>query len=230
VPTHRINIPGASGCSALAGVLRLLIVSTLVVPGGCATTTPRDRTTKPMIAASSEETAAIHTDADWFEMDRFVQDARYVHRGDGPWEGRISKPPARIQDILRRFREALRTDHLPLLLEYGLKHHWMNLEFTGVGRELDVEHNEMLAELVRLLEIPKYMTAHEAGWLNSQFYGEFSSSGWSSYQVYVETNERGSGWWSELPNAQRIGSLMSQIRHSGKSDVGGYGVCHYGCK
>lgn len=177
----------------------------------------------------AQATAEQH-DANWLELEKSVRDARYVDRGDGPWEGRISAPTARISEILTQFRMAARTNHLPLLLEYGLKHHSMNLEFTGIGRELDVEHNSMLAELVRLLAIPRYKTAHEAGWLNSQFHGEFSGTGWSSYQIYVAANERGHGWWGYLPNADRLESLMTKIRLSGKANVGGYGVCHYGCK
>lgn len=160
----------------------------------------------------------------------FVERAEYVDKGDGPWEGRISPPPPAIREMLDRFAQMGRDDHLPLLAEYGLKHQLLNLQRTGMGRDLDVEKNPMLSELVRLLKLPQFHSAHEAGWLDSQFYGPFEGFGWSSYQIYVEFRERGASLFENSHRAAAIESLMEQIRTSGRADVGGFGVCHYACK
>ncbi len=88
----------------------------------------------------------------------------------------------------------------------------------------------MLAELVRLAKIEKYKTAHEAGWLNNQFYGEFSGTGYSSYQVYIWAKERRIGVVPSWSNRKRLAALLKEIDHSGLAGVGGGGVYHYGCK
>lgn len=159
----------------------------------------------------------------------FVNRAEYVGRGDGPWEGRITSPSHHIVSLLEQLRASGQSYHLPILVKYGLKHHLLNLQHTGIGRKLDVSNNFMLAEVVRLLNIPRYQSAHEAGWLDSQFDGAFEDSGWSSYQIYVQIKERGAAPFDESASAPAIASLMGQIRTSGRADIGGFGVCHYGC-
>ena len=83
------------------------------------------------------------------------------------------------------------------------------------------------------MEIPQYTTAHEAGWLNRQFYGEFEAQGWSSYQIYIWVKEHTPDILSDeqvFPNWERIGELLDTIDSSSLNGVGGGGVCHYGCK
>jgi len=135
--------------------------------------------------------------------------------------------------MLRRKKQTDQTDHLGLLVEYGLRVHWHYLQHTQLARELPVESNMLLSELVRIAGIPKYTTAHQAGWLNSQFLGKFNRTGWSSYQVYVWVKEHAS---SILPddsrrfsNARQIFELIETIDSSALNGVGGGGVCHYGC-
>ena len=124
------------------------------------------------------------------------------------------------------------TDHLGLLAEYGLRVHWQYLKHSKLARELPTEANMMLSEFVRIGGIPKYTTAHEAGWLNSQFHGRFEQTGWSSYQIYVWVKERMPAILCDekrFPNLERIGALMETIENSPLNGVGGGGVCHYWC-
>lgn len=153
-----------------------------------------------------------------------------------PFDPSARKPkaiPADVITILKEDKEKGNTDHVPFLVEYGLRTHWNCLKQTGLARELPVESNMMLAELVRMTNIPKYTTAHEAGWLNRQFHLDldkpaFHRSGWSSYQIYIWVKEN-FPTISGYPNSRRIGNLLKRIDQSGRSAVGGSGVCHYGC-
>lgn len=137
--------------------------------------------------------------------------------------------PAETTGLLNRLKAAGRTDHLPYLAEYGLRLHLSLLKKTGLARELPVQDNLALAELVRLAKIEQYTSAHEAGWLNRQFDGVFTGKGWSSYQVYIWCKEN----WSSLqdaPNIARLAALLGQIDATGASGVGGKGNCHYNCQ
>jgi hypothetical protein len=141
-------------------------------------------------------------------------------------------PPADVVARLTSMRAAARTEHLGFLLEYGLRVHQKYLEHTRLSRELPLGENMMLAELVRLIELPEYANAHEAGWLNSQFYDEFTRTGYSSYQIYVWTKEHISDVLSDgqrYPNWRRIGEIMEAIDNSAYNAVGGGMVCHYHC-
>ena len=131
--------------------------------------------------------------------------------------------------VLKALRDSGTTDHLPYLVEYGLCIHWKMLEQTCLARELPVESNLALAELVRLAGIPRYRTAHEGGWLNCQFYGPFTGTGWSSFQIYLWVKEH-HGVVLDYPNGDRISSLLERIEASGMSSIGGGNVCHYGCQ
>ena len=138
--------------------------------------------------------------------------------------------PEDVAGILAQFRERGRTDHLPYLVEYGLRMHWRTLKNTGLARDLPVEGDQMLWELVRLADMPQYTNAHEAGWLNSQFYpGEVQPKGWSSYQIHIWAKEHYSSV-CDFPNARRIGALMRTIDNSDMNGVGGNGACHYYCQ
>lgn len=152
--------------------------------------------------------------------------------------GRAPKPvPEQINRILRRLREETRTYHLPYLLEYGLNLYLKNLTLSKLARVLPVEENLMLSELIRLTKIPKYKTAHEAGWLNRQFDGRFEDpnyrphdeTGYSSYQIYIWYLEN----WSsvlDMPNTERLFEIQEQIEKTGMYGVGGGLPCHYGCR
>jgi len=148
--------------------------------------------------------------------------------------GRAPEPvPAQINRILKEFREQGRTDHLPYLFEYGLNLYWRNLIHSRLARILPVNENLMLSELVHLAKIPKYRTAHEAGWLNNQFYGSFrdinEATGYSSYQIYIWYLENWSSV-SDMPNIERLCDIQKQIEKTGMHGVGGGQVCHYGCR
>ena len=134
--------------------------------------------------------------------------------------------------ILKSKKEKGETDHFGILVEYGLRVHWHYLKYTDLARDLPMESNMMLSELIRIAEIPNYTTAHEAGWLNRQFQGPFNQTGWSSYQIYVWVKENISMIVSDdkqFPNWKRIGDLMETIDNSNLNGIGGGGVCHYGC-
>jgi len=137
-------------------------------------------------------------------------------------------PPAEVVELLESKRATGQTDHLAFLLEYGLRVHQKCLEYTGLARALPLEENMMLAELVRLAEIPKYTNAHEAGWLNNQFDDHFCWTGYSSYQIYIWAKENIRDVLS-YPNWRRIAEIMDAIDKSGRNGVGGGMVCHYGC-
>ncbi len=141
-------------------------------------------------------------------------------------------PSTQVVALLKSKKTEGPVEHFGFLLEYGLRVHWQHLEHTRLSRELPVESNMMLAELVRLAEIPKYRTAHQAGWLNSQFHGKFNQVGWSSYQIYVWAKEHSSEIFSDterFPNWKRIGTMLDTIDGSSFNGIGGKGVCHYGC-
>lgn len=137
-------------------------------------------------------------------------------------------PSEEVVIILEEKKQRGETDHIPLLVEYGLRVHWKCLKQTQLARELPTDSNLALAELVRLAQIAKYTTAHEGGWLDRQFDGYFNRTGWSSYQVYIWVQEHFSGV-CDYPNSDRICELIRRIEKSGMSGVGGLGVCHYGC-
>lgn len=143
-----------------------------------------------------------------------------------------SSVPEEINAVLRRFRTDEQRDHLPYLLEYGLNLHLKHLQTSKLARVLPVDENLMLAELVRLTEMPKYKTAHEAGWLDRQFLGGFEKSrmtaAYSSYQIYLWYLEN----WEDvmaMPNTDRLVHIQKQIEQTGMHGVGGGFVCHYGC-
>ena len=137
--------------------------------------------------------------------------------------------PEEMNRVLEKLQAHQRTDHLPYLLEYGLNLYLKNLTFSHLARALPVDENLMLSELIRLTEIPKYKTAHEAGWLNNQFHGPFEETGHSSYQIYIWYLENWSSL-SDMPNIERLGNIEEHIRETGMNGVGGGLVCHYGCR
>ncbi len=162
-------------------------------------------------------------------IEAFVLQCPFVTETERPHP---QAPPAEVVAFLESKKSRGETDHFGLLLEYGLRVHWRYLEHTALSREIPVESNTLLAELVRLAEIPKYMTAHEGGWLNRQFLGEFDQTGWSSYQTYVWAKEHVPDFLSDdkrFPNWDRIGKLLHTIDGSSLNGIGGKGVCHYGC-
>ena len=143
--------------------------------------------------------------------------------------GRSVPPvPASVTNALATLKTETNSLVQPLLVEYGLRLHLQFLEKSGLARKLPVESDPLLATLIASTGIQPYTTAHEAGWLNSQFYGEFKDTGYSSYQVYLwmlETNEARLEW----PNVSRIHDLMEAIRRTGRQGIGGARNCHYGC-
>lgn len=162
------------------------------------------------------------------KIKRFAMEAPVIPNGWAP-----ATVPEEINRILEKLREHNRTDHLSYLLEYGLNLYLKNLIHSHLARVLPVDENLMLTELIRLTKIPKYKTAHEAGWLNSQFDGRFEESnqatGYSSYQIYIWYLEN----WSSLldmPNIERLCDIQKQIEKTGMQGVGGSLVCHYGCR
>ena len=188
----------------------LLMASWIIVLAGCST---GDRCRMP----TSETAPPPKAGSDLAVLEEFATRAP-------------NAVPERIKAILAGFTKEGKQDHLPYLAEHGLRVHWKNLTGTRLARELPVGKNPVLAELVRLAKIEKYKTAHEAGWLNNQFYGKFSRTGYSSYQVYIWAKER-RVWQQSWPNAKRLAALLKEIDRSGLAGVGaGDGVCHYGCK
>jgi len=148
---------------------------------------------------------------------------------EGEGAGRSPKKvPREIAKIIEDYKSQGRTDHLCYLIEYGLNVYLKNLEQSHLARELPVEENPLLAELVRMIKIQKYKTAHEAGWLNNQFYGAFEKTGYSSYQVYIWFLEHFS-YVPGFPNSDRIVEIDIKITGTGKQAIGGGRVCHYGC-
>ena len=168
---------------------------------------------------------------DFIKVKRFAMEAPVVPNGFAP-----APVPKEINDILKRFREQARADHLPYLLEYGLNLYLKNLTLTRLARVLPVNENLMLSELIRLAKIPEYETFHEAGWLNSQFHKSgditerpYGETGYSSYQIYIWYLEN---WRSirDMPNIERLCDIQKQIEKTGMHGVGGGQVCHYGCR
>lgn len=161
------------------------------------------------------------------ELERFALQTPVIPNGRAP-----APVPEEINRILRDLREQGRKDHLPYLLEYGLNLYLKNLNLSRLARVLPVDENLMLSELISLTKIPKYKTAHEAGWLNNQFYGSFEdtyvATGYSSYQIYIWYLEN----WSsiqDMPNIERLCNIQKQIGKTGMQGVGGGLVCHYHC-
>ena len=149
---------------------------------------------------------------------------------ESPQPMSISKEVISILESKKRKGD---TNHLCFLIEYGLRVHWHYLKYTGLARELPLDTNLMLAELIRITAIPKYKTAHQAGWLNNQFYGEFNQTGWSSYQIYLYVKENAKGIFSDdkqFPNWQRRGDLVRIIDESSLNGVGGNGSNYYGSR
>lgn len=142
-------------------------------------------------------------------------------------------PTEEVVALLLEKRAKGQTDHLVPLVEYGLRIHWNYLKHSQLARELPLQENMMLAELVRIAKMPRYTTAHEAGWLNRQFDGHFEGTGWSSYQIYIWAKEndriylRGG---DQRKSKRSIGELLKVIDRSAMNGVGGGGVCHYGCR
>ena len=159
-------------------------------------------------------------------LEAFAMEAQLL---ESPASCRTPAIPTDVADLLKKHADANSTDHLPYLVEYGLRIHWKLLQQTGMARELPVQENLAISELVRLAGIAKYRTAHEAGWLDRQFYGPFADEGWSSYQVYVWVKEHDS-LVADLPNAARIAETLKMIDTSARNGLGGDGRCHYGCQ
>lgn len=161
------------------------------------------------------------------ELERFAMEAPVIPFGYAP-----AAVPEEINRILEKLRKENRTEHLPYVLEYGLNLHLKNLTRSQLARILPVNDNLMLSELIRLTNIPKYKSAHEAGWLNRQFYGSFEdingATGYSSYQIYIWYLEN---WYSvsDMPNIERLYDIQKRIEKTGMQGVGGGQVCHYGC-
>jgi len=162
------------------------------------------------------------------KLEHFAMEAPTVANGFAP-----GPVPEGINHILEKLREEDSTEHLPYLIEYGLNLYLKNLTRSQLARILPVNENLMLSELIRLTQIPKYKTAHEAGWLNRQFYGSFEgidgATGYSSYQIYIWYLEN----WSlvlDMPNIDRLCDIQKQIEKTGMQGVGGGLVCHYGCR
>ncbi len=139
------------------------------------------------------------------------------------------KVPAEIKTIIADYQSQGRNDHFYCLVEYGLNIYLKNIQRSGLARELPVKENPLLAELIRIAEIPKYKTAHEAGWLNRQFHNRFEETGYSSYQIYIWYMEHISDVF-DFPNADRIHEITKKITKTGYQGVGGSGNCHYGCR
>jgi len=141
-------------------------------------------------------------------------------------------PPAEVTALLAARKTEGRIDHLGLLLEYGLRVHLGYLVHTRLSRELPLDANLMLAELVRLTGVTPYTSAHEAGWLNDQFHGEFTRTGYSSYQIYLWAKEHRGDILTDgerFPNGERIDTVLRTIDRSSLQGVGGGNVCHYDC-
>jgi hypothetical protein len=141
-------------------------------------------------------------------------------------------PPAEVVALLKSKKAAGQTDHFAFLLEYGLRVHQKYLEHTSLSRVLPLKENLMLAELVRLTQLPEYTNAHEAGWLDYQFDNRFSGTGYSSYQIYVWSKEHYRDIVNDeqqYPNSNRILETLDAIDKSACNGVGGGMVCHYGC-
>lgn len=142
----------------------------------------------------------------------------------------VKDVPEDIVRIIEKYKQEFHKPHAQYVIEYALNLHLKNLQYTNLARELPVDNNILLSEFVRLAEIPKYKTAYEAGWLYSQFDGNFNRKGYSSYQVYV--------WYLELinrhdcrySNAERLEEICRQIEQTGMHGVGGGRVCHYWCR
>ena len=162
------------------------------------------------------------------ELECFAMEMPVIPNGRAP-----AAVPEEIHRILEKLRDHNRTDHLPYLLEYGLNLYLRNLTYSRLARVLPVDKNLMLSELIRLTKIPKYKTAHEAGWLSRQFSSSFEdingATGYSSYQIYVWYLEN---WFLvyDMPNIERLCDIQKQIEKTGMQGVGGGLVCHYGCR
>ena len=162
------------------------------------------------------------------KLEYFAMECPIIENGRAP-----ELVPAQINRLLKEFREQGKTDHLPYLLEYGFNLYWKNLIHSRLARVLPVDENLILSELIRLTKIPKYKTAHEAGWLNRQFHGSFQgingATGYSSYQIYIWYLEN---WFSvlDMPNIERLCDIQTQIEKTGMHGIGGGKVCHYGCR
>ncbi len=191
----------------------LAILYLLFLEAGCGTGSIR-----PSQARSSPDAG----------LDALAHFARECPYKKNAWQP--EPPPEKIDQILRQFQNEGRRDHFPFLLEYGLRVYWKNLQNTRLARELPVEKNLMLSELVRLAEIPKYTTAHEAGWLNRQFQSKFDRSGYSSYQIYIWIKEQHYFKRQDYPNIDRLSQLEQVIDSSDLNAVGGSEVCHYFCR
>jgi len=141
-------------------------------------------------------------------------------------------PLAEVVALLRSKRATGQTDHFAFLVEYGLRVHQKYLKYTRLSRELPLEENMMLAELVRLAQFPPYTNAHEAGWLDEQFDNRFSGTGYSSYQIYIWAKEHYRDIVNDeqrYPNSNRILGVLDTIDKSARNGIGGGMVCHYGC-
>jgi len=179
-------------------------------------------------AIRAKEEAERVSEAERCPLTALAQEAPFI-RSERDYPAPV---PDEVISILKQKKERGETDHFCLLVEYGLRVHWRYLTHTRLSRELPLESDMMLAELVRIAKIPQYTTAYEGGWLNRQFDGNFEGTGWSSYQIYVWVKENPITIYSDekaFPNLKRIGDLLETIEKSDLNGLGGRDVCHYGC-
>ncbi len=162
------------------------------------------------------------------KLERFAIETPFIPHRFAP-----APVPEEINRVLEKLREENRTEHLPYVLEYGLNLYLKHLTCSQLARVLPIDENPMLSELIRLTKIPKYKTAHEAGWLNRQVHDSIEdingATGYSSYQIYIWYLEN---WYSvtDMPNVERLCDIQKRIEKTGMQGVGGGGqVCHYGC-
>lgn len=213
--------------SVLANILLLSGCMFLLLQPGSSRSQPPD----VLVPMKSEDNPVVldNTTSDSNDpLEVFALQTPFVTRSERAYP---VAPPAEVVSLLSHKKVNGQTDHFGFLLEYGLRVHQKYLEHTRLSRELPLKENMMLAELVRLTELPEYTNAHEAGWLNSQFYGKFSRTGHSSYQIYIWAKEHTQDWLDEsrFPNWRRIGVILDAIDKSARNGVGGGMVCHYGC-
>jgi hypothetical protein len=192
------------------------LFSALILVASCR---PQER--QPLPAAGQADPLAV--------LDAWASQTPAWTGSRAPSAGAVPPVPPAVEQALRDFRLAGTQDHLPYLVEYGLRVHLEMLRQTRLARELPVAENPALGDLVRLAAIPAYTTAHEAGWLNRQFYGPFHQTGWSSYQIYLWAKEAG-GVLLDFPNSERLAEVLRRIDASGLGGVGGGGGCHYDCQ
>lgn len=163
--------------------------------------------------------ARQNPDPDVSRLAAFVRTAEIVGFRNDAHEVILTPCPPELVAILDGFRAGERTDHLPLLVEYGLRLHLCDLQNSGLARYLP--DDPMIRELIRLCGLQELRTAADGGWLESQFY-RFTPGGRSTFQIYELARSR----FAHVP---RILQLLRMIESTGRSGIGGDGRCHYGC-